>query len=204
VSQGAGRLTGWFALAALLCLAAAGFVYLANIEDPPRFLGTGPFKITVNSDEGDDGPIVRANSELEIPSIGVATRVIELGKNPDGTLETPTDYGEAGWWSGGPKPGEPGAAVITGHVDSARSGPAVFARLGELLPGDIFSYTSRTGKQVRFEVESSERYAKEDFPTQRVYGRSDEPVVRLVTCTGNFDVGEGEYSDNLVVYARRI
>jgi LPXTG-site transpeptidase (sortase) family protein len=204
VSGGAGRLAGWFALAALVCLAGAGFVFLAGLKEPPGFLGTGPFRVTVDSDEGDEGIPTRAAPELEIPSIGVNTRVISLEKNSDGTLETPTNYDEAGWWSGGPQPGERGAAVITGHVDSRRSGPAVFARLGELRPGDIFSYTTRTGKRVRFEVEGSERYAKEDFPTLRVYGRSDKPVARLVTCTGNFDVGEGEYSDNLVVYARRI
>ncbi len=204
MKKGAGRLTGWFALASLICLAAAGFVVLANLEDPPRFLGTGPFKVTVDSDEGDEGPIVRDKPELEIPSIGVTTPVVSLQKNRDGTLETPTDYDEAGWWSGGPTPGDPGAAVVTGHVDSARSGPAVFARLGELLPGDIVSYTTRRGKRVRFEVESSERYAKEDFPTQRVYGRSDDSRLRLVTCTGEFDPSEGQYSDNLVVYARRV
>ena len=204
MKTGAGRLTGWFALASLICLAAAGFVVLANLEDPPRFLGTGPFKVTVDSDEGDEGPIVRDKPELEIPSIGVTTPVVSLQKNRDGTLETPTDYDEAGWWSGGPTPGDPGAAVVTGHVDSARSGPAVFARLGELVAGDIVSYTTRTGERVRFEVESSERYAKESFPTMRVYGRSDQSRLRLVTCTGRFDASEGQYSDNLVVYARRV
>jgi len=204
VKPGAGRLAGWFALASLLCVAAAGFVILANLEDPPRFLGTGPFKVTVDSDEGDAGPIVRDDPEIEIPAIGVFSKVIELEKNSDGTLETPTDYDQVGWWAGGPTPGQRGAAVVTGHVDSARDGPAVFARLGELLPGDIVTYTLRTGERTRFKVQSSARYSKEDFPTRRVYGRNDKAVLRLVTCTGNFSVAEGQYADNLVVYARRV
>ena len=89
-------------------------------------------------------------------------------------------------------------------MDSARDGPAVFARLGELLPGDIVTYTVRTGERVRFKVQSSARYSKKDFPTRRVYGRNDKAVLRLVTCTGSFSVAEGQYADNLVVYARRV
>ena len=105
MKPGAGRLTGWFALASLVCVAAAGFVFLANLEDPPRFLGTGPFKVTVDSDEGDEGPIVRDDPEIEIPAIGVSSKVIELEKNSDGTLETPTDYHRGRLVGGRPHPG---------------------------------------------------------------------------------------------------
>jgi sortase (surface protein transpeptidase) len=41
----------------------------------------------------------------------------------------------AGWFTGGPMPGQLGPAVIAGHVDS-RTGPAVFHRLRDLRPGD--------------------------------------------------------------------
>ncbi|MEU4329426.1 sortase domain-containing protein [Nonomuraea dietziae] len=39
-----------------------------------------------------------------------------------------------GWNVAGPEPGERGAAVIAGHVDS-RTGPAVFHGLRDLKPG---------------------------------------------------------------------
>jgi Sortase family. len=57
---------------------------------------------------------------------------------------------------------------------------------------------------VRFEVERMERYPKDDFPTLRVYGRTDGARLRLITCTGVFDTSSGHYRDNLVVYARRV
>src|SRR5437867_2451957 len=38
-----------------------------------------------------------------IPSLGVDAPVIDLGLNPDGTLEVPTDYQVTGWYSLGPK-----------------------------------------------------------------------------------------------------
>lgn len=201
--SGASRRTGWFALASLICLAAAGFVFLANLEDPPPIPGVGLFRVTVESDEGDDGNPALDSAVLEIPAIEVETKVVSLQKNSDGTLETPTDYDDAGWWSGGPRPGDRGAAVITGHVDSVRSGAAVFHRLGELKRGDTVWYTSRRGERVEFEVESSERYDKDALPTKRVYGRTDGSRLRLITCTGPFDIAQGLYRDNLVVYARR-
>lgn len=204
MSSGGSRLTGWLALASLVCLAAAGFVFLANLEDPPPLPGAGLFKVTVESDESDASGADVGAPELEIPAIEVSTRVTSLEKNPDGTLETPVRYEEAGWWSGGPQPGQHGPAVITGHLDSVDDGPAVFSRLGELERGDIVEYTSRSGKVVSFEVERSERYGKDSFPTRRVYGRTDGSELRLITCTGDFDTSSGHYSDNLVVYARRL
>ena len=108
---------------------------------------------------------------IEIPSIGVDAPIIGLGLNPDRTLEVPTDYGDAGWWTGGPRPGERGPAVIAGHVDS-RTGPAVFFRIGELQPGAKIVVVGRDGTRARFSVLGSERYPKAQFPTARVYGRT--------------------------------
>ena len=118
---------------------------------------------------------------VEIPSIGVRAPVIRLGLNPDRSLEVPTDFGDTGWWSGGARPGERGPAVIVGHVDS-KTGPAIFYRLRELRRGDKIVVVGRDGSRVRFTVEGSEQYPKDDFPTARVYGahgRSDAPPHHL-------------------------
>jgi sortase (surface protein transpeptidase) len=137
---------------------------------------------------------------IEIPAIGVRARLVPLGLNADGTLEVPTRFGDAGWWAGGPRPGERGPAVIAGHVDS-RTGPAVFYRLSELRAGDRISVVRRDGSRVRFVVRRSERYPKARFPTARVYGRTAGATLRLITCSGTFDRSSGHYLDNTVVYA---
>ena len=72
---------------------------------------------------------------LRIPVIGVDSGLEALGRAPDQTIEVPGEPGTAGWWSGGPRPGQVGPAVLLGHVDS-RTGPAVFFRLHELTAGD--------------------------------------------------------------------
>jgi sortase family protein len=137
---------------------------------------------------------------IQIPAIGVDAPIVPLGLNPDRTLEVPTDFADTGWWTGGPRPGERGPAVIVGHVDS-HTGPAVFFRVGELQAGATIIVTRRDGSRARFSVLGSERYAKAHFPTARVYGPTRGATLRLITCSGTFDRASGHYLDNTVVYA---
>jgi sortase (surface protein transpeptidase) len=139
-------------------------------------------------------------TRVAIPRIEVDADVVRLGLNPDGTLEVPSDFSQAGWWSGGSRPGEPGPAVIAGHFDS-RSGPAVFYRLTELAPGDIITVSDDTGNTLRFTVERLEQHDKDRFPTDVVYGPTDEPTLRLITCGGSFDGSTRSYRDNVIVFA---
>jgi len=137
---------------------------------------------------------------LSIPAIGVRAPVIRLGLDRDRSLKVPKDFGETGWWAGGPRPGERGPAVIAGHVDSY-TGPAVFFGLRDLHPGDSIIVLRRDGTRARFAVQRSQEYPKDRFPTARVYGRTARPTLRLITCGGEFDRSSGHYLDNTVVYA---
>jgi hypothetical protein len=144
-----------------------------------------------------------APSRVAIPAIGVDAAIVRLGVNPDGTLEVPADFGVAGWYRLGPKPGELGSAVIVGHVDS-NSGPAVFYRLGRLGLGARVRVSWRADASVLFSVYAVREYAKSAFPTSLVYGQTRRPELRLVTCGGRFDEQSGHYLDNVVVFARRV
>jgi Sortase domain len=137
---------------------------------------------------------------IDIPTIGVDAPLVPLGLNADRTLRVPRDFGDAGWWTGGARPGERGPAVIAGHVDSY-TGPAVFYRIRELRRGDAIVVVRRDGSRARFTVLGSEEYPKAHFPTARVYGATAGPTLRLITCSGTFDRASGHYVDNAVVYA---
>jgi hypothetical protein len=140
---------------------------------------------------------------VRIPAIGVSAPVIRIGLNKDRTINVPKDFGDAGWYRYGPKPGESGPAVIVGHVDS-KTGPAVFYRLRELKRGNRILIRRADGSTVRFRVNGLERWPKAEFPTRRVYGRTRGPVLRLVTCSGAFDSSSGHYVDNTIVFASRL
>lgn len=141
---------------------------------------------------------------LEIPAIDVRSPVRELGRTPEGALETPLPgphYDDAGWYRHSPAPGSLGPAILVGHVDSAANGPSIFFRLGELHPGDRVFVTRADDSVATFVVDAVHRYAKDDFPTNTVYGDIDHAGLRIITCGGDFDDVAGHYLDNVVVFA---
>lgn len=140
---------------------------------------------------------------VTVPAIGVASDLVELGVLPDGTLEVPDSAGQAGWFAAGARPGAAGPALIAGHVDLGGS-PGVFQRLEQLTPGDGVEVRDADGAVRRFAVERVERYAKDSFPTDVVYGPRPDPVLHLVTCGGTFDSSTGHYRDNVIVTARPV
>lgn len=140
---------------------------------------------------------------VEIDALGTTSSLIPLRLREDGTLQVPTVASQAGWFSQGVVPGEPGPAVIVGHLDSY-FGPAVFARLGELRPGDEIRVARTDGSIVTFKTTRVDQYPKDFFPTGLVYSDTSESELRLITCAGNFDRSQRSYQDNIVVYATKV
>lgn len=140
--------------------------------------------------------------EVAVPVIAVRSRLVGLRLNADGTLQVPSDYGVAGWYSDGPAPGDSGPpAVIVGHVDS-KAGPGIFYRLSELRSGDVILVRRSDGTDVRFTVYRSAQFPKDAFPASQVYAPHSTPELRLITCTGVFNRATGHYASNRVIYAR--
>jgi sortase (surface protein transpeptidase) len=140
---------------------------------------------------------------LAIPAIGVHTHLIPLGLTPRGTLQVPGSTAEAGWYTGGPRPGQLGPAVIAGHIDSY-TGPAVFYRLRLLRPGDLVYVRRAGGSRVVFRVYAKREFAKDRFPTTLVYGATPDAELRLITCGGTFDYATGSYLSNVVVFGAEV
>lgn len=137
---------------------------------------------------------------ISIPRIQVTSPLDRLGREADGTVEVPSKWDVAGWYELGPRPGDPGSAVILGHVDST-SGPAVFYRLRELRLGDVIEVARSDRSTVRFVVQRTAQYSKSRFPTDEVYYPTLAPELRLVTCGGSFDYTAHHYRSNIIVFA---
>ncbi|MGP4089804.1 class F sortase [Streptomyces sp. KR55] len=139
---------------------------------------------------------------LLIPKISVDAPFTDLAIGPNGQLEPPPahDVNLVGWHAKGASPGEAGTSIIAGHVDTATS-PAVFADLGALQKGDVFHVERADGRTASFVVDSVEMFAKDRFPSRRVYGDTPQAQVRLITCAGDYDRTVKDYTDNLVVFA---
>ena len=154
---------------------------------------------------GAGGPWLRRSLPVavDIPAIGVRSRLLRLGVNPDGTIRVPslrTQAHRAAWYRYSATPGQIGTSVIEGHVDSDR-GPAVFFQLGALRPGDRIDVTLANGVTAIFRVTGVRDYAKSRFPAQTIYGPARFAALRLITCGGAFNSATGHYLGSTVVYA---
>lgn len=164
--------------------------------------GTNPVATTTSTTELAAVPAkhpIQEPVQVVIPAISVKAKLIPVGLLDDGAMETPP-FGLAGWYKLGPVPGATGPAVIVAHVDT-KNGPDVFYRLRELKPGDKVEVHGADGDVAVFSVDSQEEVLKKDLPTERIWNQTDQAVLRLITCGGEFDAASGHYLSNTIVYA---
>jgi LPXTG-site transpeptidase (sortase) family protein len=189
----------------MLCGAAAGLAWASHTGRPATPPTGTPQLVPVPKGKWAAVPPPVATSvpkptALDIPAIGVKTRLIRLGLTVSGTLQVPSSTTVAGWYTGSPRPGETGAAVIAGHIDS-HSGPGVFYRLKDLKPGNLVYVRRGRGTLAVFKVTAVHMFPKSRFPTAAVYGPVPDAQLRLITCGGTFDPAIGHYLSNVIVFA---
>lgn len=141
-------------------------------------------------------------TKISIPDIGVYAPITPVGLATDGSIAVPPlgNSNLAGWYSGGPSPGQMGPAIVVGHVDGP-GGESVFYKLGNLKPGQRVMVDLANHRAAMFTIYSVEYYPKGKFPGDRVYADYSRPGLRLITCGGKFVGGSLGYADNVVVYA---
>ncbi len=176
------------AAAATLVLAAPALLHEAATHRPGEPTAASPAAATSSA---------LVPSRLRIPAIGVDSRVESVGVTSAGTMGVPADVHNVGWYALGVHPGQAGDAVIDGHLAWA-TGPAVFAKLGQLKPGDVVEVGFSDGSTRRFRVERAASYPWNDRPPQ-LFSTGGAPRLSLVTCSGTWD-GKA-YSQRVVVDA---
>lgn len=141
-------------------------------------------------------------ARLTIPRLGVDAPFTDLTLTVSGALNAPPadDPNLVGWYRDGVTPGELGAAVVAGHVDTT-TGPAVFLLLRMIDKGDTVNVLRVDGTTAVFAVDSVATFRKDDFPSERVYGDTPDAQLRLITCGGVYDKQHGGYRSNVVVFA---
>jgi hypothetical protein len=195
-------------LAVAVALAGAGTAAIAagrHVSPAPEPPLTAPLPAAGTPATGDAltrGRLLptSAPTRVEIPALHVAAPVTGLGLQPDGSMAVPTDARTVGWFTKAPTPGSLGPAVLAGHVNF-RGADGTFARLAALRPGDLVRVARGDGTIAVFTVTHVDRYAKDHFPSDSVYGPIDHAGLRLITCGGDFDSRTGHYVDNIVAYA---
>jgi hypothetical protein len=212
----AGRKWWWAGCAASVLLAVWGVVHLR----PAGGLAAGPppLPAPVITAESASAPSVSAVPpthyetlprslpyKLVIKKISMWAMVEQLGMRQDTRIETPPydKADKAFWYRNSSTPGEPGPSVFLGHVDSKEK-IAAFFYVSKIRPGNQIEIVRQDRSTAIFEVTSVEQFSKHNFPTVRVYGYTEEPTLRLVTCGGAYDKKTQSYLDNIIVFAKLV
>lgn len=154
---------------------------------PPVTIGAAPRNVGV--------PV-----RVIIPSIGVDATVEQVGVAADGTMATPEDPWNTGWYAPGIRPGQAGNAAIAGHVDYHGIGPVVFWDLNKLAVGAEVLVVTDAGQTLRFRVRGSEYYTPDNAPLQEIFGAANTVNLNLITCGGTFNPATRSYDQRLVLF----
>jgi len=141
---------------------------------------------------------------IKIPKINVSAPVISVGLTSDGAMEVPRGPSETAWFGLGPRPGEIGSAVISGHYGWKNNIPAAFDNLYKLKKGDQIYIEDKKGVTTIFVVRESKVYG-ENQNASDVFGSNDgKSHLNLITCMGVWNKVRKSYSNRLVVFADKV
>jgi sortase (surface protein transpeptidase) len=133
-----------------------------------------------------------------IPSIKVDANVQYVGVTYKGNVSTPNNFNDVGWYKYGTVPGQVGSAIIDGHVDNGLSLPGVFKDLKNVKEGDDVYVVTQTGKNAHFVVTDVSTYYYKSVPTEIIFNQKDAPMLKIITCDGNW-VPEDQTDDHRIV-----
>lgn len=167
---------------------------------------------------GRAGPVSSIGAQgatLVVPALGVRAPIVAEGA-VNGSMEIPSDIREVGWYDGidgggaattaahpAPWPGQPGVAVLAGHVDWAGEGPGALYYLGQLQVGDPLEVIGSNGAVSRWQVSQAPVTISKEALPKDLFVNTGSPKLAIVTCGGPFDSATGHYLDNVIVWASR-
>jgi len=167
----------------------------ASVAGAPGGLPVPAVAPLVSAPPASSSPPVR----LSIPVIKVDAAAEPLGVDAQGRMAVPSKPEDVGWYRLGPSPGEPGNAVIDGHLDWW-TGAAVFWQLARLKIGDEIVVTRADGRRVQFVVDETTTVLYDSLPPG-LFATDGPPSLSLITCSGSWDRQKQTYSTRLVVHA---
>ncbi|MFD7260250.1 sortase domain-bontaining protein [Streptomyces sp. NPDC059874] len=198
------RLAGVVALALAVSggLAACGTGSVAKPAPDPK-VGSTAAPAPASAAAGASALPPSKPTGMKIDAAGVDTKKmvdlkVDAATGELGVPNADTDANNPGWWSQGVTPGEKGVSVLVAHFDT-RHGPALMKDVKKIKLGDLVEVPREDGKTAKFKIREIEDVNKKDFPTDKVYGDTDRPELRLLTCGG--EIKDGHRTNNVIFYA---
>lgn len=137
---------------------------------------------------------------LSISSLGVDAAMVYVGVDSSGAMEAPDDPDEVAWFEPGPRPGEVGSAVVSGHYGWYNDMSAVFDHLSEVAIGDRITIEDDKGNVTSFIVREIRSYDPAADATDIFTSDDGKAHLNLITCGGDWEETAQQYSERLVVF----
>jgi len=139
---------------------------------------------------------------LIIPKLGINARVLSVGVDATGALQTPDNVYDTAWYNKSALPGQPGAMLVDGHI-SSWTAHGVFYGLNSLLPGDIIKVQRGDGAVYTYRVVETQVYGANNVDMAAAMAPIDptKPGLNLISCTGQVIAGTNDFNQRIIVFA---
>jgi LPXTG-site transpeptidase (sortase) family protein len=185
------RLSHWARITALIVAVIAVAYLWQTWQPPPTTPALQPQAIIAER-----SPL--EGMQIVIPSLGLELDVIEaplVARQWD--ISRLTD--QVAHLSGTAYPGQPGNAVLAGHVTIPDAGWGPFKELDTLQTGD-FIFVEREGETITYEVIDNQLV---EATAIEVVFPTDDQRLTLITCSG-WDETNERYTHRIIVVARLV
>ncbi|MDO4271424.1 MAG: class F sortase [Candidatus Saccharibacteria bacterium] len=140
---------------------------------------------------------------INIPTIGINARVMSVGVNSKGNIDTPTNLNDTAWYDGSAKPDQEGQVFIDGHTSFSNTINAAFNNLGKLKAGDVVTIEKGNGEKINYRVTEVKTVDADAVDMGEALNppASAKKGLTLMTCTGTFNYRTQTADKRLIVYA---
>jgi len=164
----------------------------------------GPMIQAGGSDVSASVPEGFAPIAIQIDTAQVSADIERIGI-VEGVMQNPSGPWIVSWYEDLPSLGQGSNVVMAGHVDYWNVGPAVFWALKEpgLAEDDAIRVVAEDQTVYEYAVQWSRTYSIDELTPEtinaEIVGPTDDEVLTLITCGGEFDAARGEYLSRIVV-----
>ncbi len=131
----------------------------------------------------------------------ISAEVVPVGVT-DGAMETLDSAEDVAWLGSGVGPGEPGNALLNGHVTWKKKAGTFSILRDKLKAGDEIAFTYLDGSTRYFTVTTVETYLIDEFPPEYLdLDIGGAPRVTMITCLGDWDQALGTSRSRVVAVA---
>ena len=149
-------------------------------------------------------PEQRTTWELIVPSAGLKSTIVQVGRTPTGAMGSPDNPFVIGWLNSSAEPGAVGNTLLAGHRDfedkDGNVGTGVCWELVNTVVGDqMIVVDNENNLYYVYTVTEAATVNPRDPDSARYLKNTDEAVVTLITCEGSFNAETHQYSHRRVV-----